>query len=375
MNIAQHIYEFLTYSDFFQSFVFGGIMLYLYFIKKKPTLFLALFLICNGVETLCFTMEYIWRPEDGYLYVVPLTFTYLMTPLFYIYVKKISILDEEKIEYRYLIPGFVEILLGIFIYFQSDEIKVAILDSLGYILFLYFGIFYNMFIIYKVLKGLNRHIKKLENQYSDLLNKQLIWTRNFLIIFFTYSILVAFESILFKEYLWVEVIFSIIDLILVYWVGIQGLFQEKIYSIIPQKITEEIKPSGVIEDDKKLVVKDDESDLEEEQTKIIEIATTFIETSKIYTKTDLTIIDLSEAIDIHPKKISNAINSKLEINFNRYINKFRIEKAKTLLKDPEIKLSIEGIGLESGFKSKSAFYNAFKDIVAMTPAKYKLEQV
>jgi len=48
-----------------------------------------------------------------------------------------------------------------------------------------------------------------------------------------------------------------------------------------------------------------------------------------------------------------------------------VEHAKKLLENGEYRLnSIDGIGTKSGFKSRSAFYEAFKAETGMTPNQY-----
>ena len=62
----------------------------------------------------------------------------------------------------------------------------------------------------------------------------------------------------------------------------------------------------------------------------------------------------------------------MDTNFNNYINSFRVEYAKELLVTNKFSnLSIEGIGIEAGFHSKSTFYAAFKKIENTTPAQYR----
>ncbi|MEO0899259.1 MAG: helix-turn-helix domain-containing protein [Bacteroidota bacterium] len=72
-----------------------------------------------------------------------------------------------------------------------------------------------------------------------------------------------------------------------------------------------------------------------------------------------------------PKHIlSQYVNESLGKSFSTFINEHRIEKAKEFLQT-KTKLTIEGIGYESGFNSKSTFFTAFKKITGQTPSAYQ----
>ena len=73
-----------------------------------------------------------------------------------------------------------------------------------------------------------------------------------------------------------------------------------------------------------------------------------------------------------PSELSQLINSSLDINFTSLINYYRVSDVKNMLLDPTFnKYSILSIGLEAGFKSKSAFYDTFKKETGSTPNQYK----
>ncbi|MEO0340625.1 MAG: helix-turn-helix domain-containing protein, partial [Bacteroidota bacterium] len=57
--------------------------------------------------------------------------------------------------------------------------------------------------------------------------------------------------------------------------------------------------------------------------------------------------------------------------FKDYINQFRIDKARQALLDPQnALLTIEAIGQQCGFQSKSTFFRAFKKETQLTPKQY-----
>ena len=72
-----------------------------------------------------------------------------------------------------------------------------------------------------------------------------------------------------------------------------------------------------------------------------------------------------------PKHIlSQYLNEQLEKPFSTFINELRIEKAKQLLRT-KTNYTIESIGYESGFNSKSTFFTAFKQLTGQTPFEYQ----
>ncbi len=91
-----------------------------------------------------------------------------------------------------------------------------------------------------------------------------------------------------------------------------------------------------------------------------------------YLDHDLTISVFANSIGISPRKISSIINQDFKKNFNEWVNDFRVKKAKELMEsDSENRYSIEGIGMESGFKSRSALYAAFKNKLGSTPGEFR----
>jgi len=97
-----------------------------------------------------------------------------------------------------------------------------------------------------------------------------------------------------------------------------------------------------------------------------------MQTEHSYLNNKIKLAQVASSIDSTPHEVSQVINNRLGISFNNYINEFRIKAACKLLKESD-HLTIEGIGQEVGFKSKSAFYAAFKLQTDQTPAQYKTQ--
>ncbi len=80
---------------------------------------------------------------------------------------------------------------------------------------------------------------------------------------------------------------------------------------------------------------------------------------------------LSDALNIPKYQLTEVLNTVIGSNFFQYVNKFRVEAVKNMLIDPNNLFSIEAIGFECGFASKSSFYSVFKNMTGKTPLAFR----
>ncbi|WP_109434348.1 AraC family transcriptional regulator [Aquimarina sp. AU119] len=97
----------------------------------------------------------------------------------------------------------------------------------------------------------------------------------------------------------------------------------------------------------------------------------YIRNEEYYLSKSASLKDLAKALGSNPNYISQIINVSTNLNFNDFINQYRIEESKKrLLDDSYDHLTIEAIGNSVGFKSKATFYNAFKKHVQLSPKAF-----
>ncbi len=91
---------------------------------------------------------------------------------------------------------------------------------------------------------------------------------------------------------------------------------------------------------------------------------------ELFRNPDLTVSELAKAINLPGYQLSQLINDNLGKNFTSYVNEYRINEACRMIGEQH-PYSLEAIGYEVGFNSKSTFYAAFKKIRGTTPMFYK----
>lgn len=85
---------------------------------------------------------------------------------------------------------------------------------------------------------------------------------------------------------------------------------------------------------------------------------------------NLNILDVAKHIGTNRSYVSNIINDYIGCNFNQFVNSYRVNEAKILLKqNPE--LSISEISELSGFGSVNSFIRIFKNHENRTPTAFK----
>lgn len=97
-----------------------------------------------------------------------------------------------------------------------------------------------------------------------------------------------------------------------------------------------------------------------------------MEQDKWYKNPFLSRHDLATELNISEGYLSQTVNQELGRSIIQLLNEYRLAESKELLQNESFrKYSIEAIGLESGFKSKSVFYDVFKSSTGMSPGEFR----
>lgn len=114
--------------------------------------------------------------------------------------------------------------------------------------------------------------------------------------------------------------------------------------------------------------KTDDAILKSTYQKVVKL----LEEDHIYLNKQIKVSDLAKEIRQSEKCISRSINKYSRVNFNAFINSFRVEHSKGLLSGGKFDhYTIEAIAEESGFANKVSFYNAFKNSTGMSPREFR----
>lgn len=209
-----------------------------------------------------------------------------------------------------------------------------------------------------------RYMKMAQNEFSDYGMLQINWLWQFIFILIPIIILWGFELAYIisggtgpSDYLSITWIFVFIFL---YFFSFKAYRNPNLFEQMPQ--------NKHLEDDVQNYEKENHTCTEESIANII----SEMEKNQYYLDIDLTLHAFAKKINMSSRLISSCINKKLGHNFNEWVNNFRVEKALEMIKsDKKNLLSIEGIGKDSGFKSRSAMYAAFQKKLGHSPGYFR----
>lgn len=109
---------------------------------------------------------------------------------------------------------------------------------------------------------------------------------------------------------------------------------------------------------------------DEQAATLIQKLEKLLQEQALYKDPNLKLNDLSKKINVSGHQLSQLLNDNLRKSFSTYINEYRINEAcKMIIEQPN--LTLEAIGYEVGFNSKSTFYTTFKKLKYTTPMHYK----
>ena len=261
---------------------------------------------------------------------------------------------------------FVAILMTFSIWAETHSLALEdFIDTLDFILLIGLWIF-SLIVFYWVVKMLANHHKNVLKFHANTQGVDLNWLYKLMFIFPIYFIpQVVFYFISNQYYL--TNISDITLFFMLFYSGFHIVQQREIFDLTMQgkvlaekEITEQIdaKKEGLIDEQLMLEIANNLEKVMKEE--------------KPYLNKNLSLNLLADKLNSSTHILSYVLNAHCKVNFYNYINNFRIDYCKALLKNPKKQhLSIEGIAFESGFGSKSTFNTLFKKQSGMTPTQYK----
>ncbi len=232
----------------------------------------------------------------------------------------------------------------------------------GYIFLLSRIVFILQTIVYLmlVIRLSNQHNKTINHYFSNTEGKKMNWVRNLSILAFAVSVAAIAFALLGRSYFIHHnlslLIPSVFFTTIFFLIGYKGNMQREIFEILYEQ-----EENNADEE----IPEPPEDDL---KTRLLKL----FEHDKIYQVNELRISTVCESLLTNRTYISKLINDEFEMNFNEFVNKYRVEEAKQLLLSRENnKFTMEYIAQQAGFGSVASFSRVFKEIEGTTPGKYR----
>ena len=342
MNVDNQILFFLSALGVFNSVVLSFYFLFFKQNKAKSDLFLGLLLLSLSLR-IGKSVFYNFNPQLSKTYLqIGLSACFLIGPLLYFYVRSIlQNLNHSFAKYTIILIVTAIIVFGFLFPYKENSVLwrgvVYYVINIQWLIFIVLSIYESRQIFKKLL------INRCQVSYYET------WILS--IICGVFAIWLSYFLARYTSYISGALTFSFsfyISFLLIYYAKNKALIstinKEKYVNKIDEKLVEEIQ--------KKINI--------------------LFESRKIYTNPELTLSILAKELNIRPQLLSQFINDNLNKSFTQFINEYRIDEAKRLLKD-STQLKIEAVGFESGFNSSSTFYSSFKKITGTTPSNYQKE--
>lgn len=212
-----------------------------------------------------------------------------------------------------------------------------------------------------------RYKSLVKNEYSDYSLLQINWLWQFIFLMVPILILWGVElgSILLFGRGSSDIVLANWGLvvILIYFISYKAFRHQNLFEEVPEKMVEPDPATAVSQKSENFMEVENE-------------ITSAMKSQKYFLRHDLSIHDLAKETGLPARQISTCINRRFGINFSEWVNNYRVEEAKIKLEKPENDhLSIEGIGSDAGFKSRSAMYTAFKKKTGRSPGDFRPSKV
>jgi AraC-like DNA-binding protein len=291
----------------------------------------------------------------------------LINPAFYLYVKSL-ILRDFRLRWSQLFHLAPYIVFETIAYIIYKPFSLESFFQSGYshwYSYLFSFVTLVSLVHYNSASGvlIFRHRKKLFNEFSNIeSNKKITWLYFIVIFYNLYCLAVVITSTLTLflglDFLLPHTLNYSALLLLVFILAFYGLHQKTISLYTEKEVREShLSQSLNIPESRRIFI----------QTELVG----YFKKEKPFLNPDLSMTMLAEHLKVPKHHLTEVMNADMGINFFQFVNKYRVESVKEMLSDPKNHFSVEAIGYECGFSSKSSFFTVFKNLTGKTPSEYK----
>jgi AraC-like DNA-binding protein len=399
------LFEFNKYSSLLLIFFVHGLVYAILLYRKGVinetrsdkwlSLFLLLCILHIAPWMVGFAGWYDTQPYKDILFYVPFQHLYFIGPVIFFYVQ--SLLNPSfrfgKKEWLHLLPGIFYLLFNI-VMVVTDKLVLkeyyflANGEDPDFDTWYQLTGFFSMLLYFLLSLRYYSLYKKLMVQvisYADVV--MFRWVKNFLwsfllmlLVRLLFYILGLFIPDTYINTWWYFLVFAIIF----YYIAITGYansietkiaFQPNLLTYRPALLlnyhssgfTDDVETAEAeVIDINSVTVPDDNAteDVKEWKEKLLQL----MQTGKAYEDPELSLTQVAKQLQSNPSLISKMVNQGFGINFNDFVNQFRIDGVKERLnKGEHKKQTLLGIAFDCGFNSKATFNRAFKKATGLSP--------
>ncbi|MCX2720095.1 helix-turn-helix domain-containing protein [Lentiprolixibacter aurantiacus] len=370
----ERLVDIFIWAALLQGLFLGWLYIFSSKHKSLANKLLGLFILAFVLEALTFIpLGSIWGYSTDRYFTLPEV--KMLLPIFFLHyvLEKLGRVRHYfgllKTHYSFALSFLLVTLFNVCIYVLKGQtiyelFDFGMIESL-FMIMQYYAFFFTIAAIIISIWEILKYSNLVKNTYSDLELLQIRWLWQFVLAIIPIVLVWGMELIWILlggrgESIYTTLIWFLV-IIFIYFLSYKAYQQKNLLDKLPDSARGEKKEQLAPENS-------NPEDYEELGIQLQE----FMRLSKIYTRHDLTLYDLSREVDVSPRLISACINRKFRNNFAEWVNSFRVKEALDNLNDPAYShLSVEGIGSDSGFKSRSAMYAAFKKQTGHSPGHFR----
>lgn len=313
----------------------------------------------------------VWHPVYSLSYYLP----FLYGPI--IYFISLSSIKKYKFQPKHLLHFLPFFLFALFFAFDNDTIELP--SFLKYLFFARVRLVLQLIslVLYhaaakKLTSGLKDQVRNIPAPLHFLFVQKFITAS--LIVSCFISCALCFMYLTHPHYQFLKWSFVLLTFF-IYWISLIAFKRPGSFEVVFGKMEADapmasVKPVLTILPPE---VKYVNSGLKDEQAiQIIAALEEAMNVKQLFLDSTITIDKLATLLSCQKHHLSQALNDKLGVSFNEYINRKRTEAAKQMLADPgKNHYTIASVAYDAGFNSLSTFNEVFKKIAGLTPSQYR----